>query len=350
MSQKYKYKGVVLTDIFDSQAGTISSGYGYTDFPNFNKSGDSHKIYTDTTTNKLFKSFTSITPGYTSSPLIATIAKEVILNSSTTTTVPTWTKAVKFDIQNTNGSTGGSGGYGAKGSTGSAGPKGYNGYGGSANGSPCFYSGCWTNYQFHGGPGGYGGPGGPGGSGGSGGSGGAGGSGGQGGDGGTSRISTIIELSETNRDITFVPNISGQTNGNKVTVYDKNDSKIEIVTYKGGTGGTGGTGGRGATGGTGGRGARGGQGGYGGACTFEQGHRGGSHGGRGGTGATGASGSKGATGASGSTGSKGVKGAVGSISSSMLTAQGSVMSVPNTIYRATTSDNINQAKLYYFID
>lgn len=341
MSQKYKYKGVDLTDLFYSQSGTISTSYGYTNFPNFQKSSDAHKIY-DSTNHGLFKSFASTTPGYTSSTMIGhtTIAKEVILKTgNTSTTVPTWAKAVKFDIQNINGDTGDTsttkGSQGAKGSTGAGGSNGPN------NGSVCFYSGCWTNYQYYGGPGGWGGSGGAGGEGGQGGDGGAGGAGGEG---GTSRISTIIELSETNRNIVFEPTVSGALNANRITMYDKYNQQTVLSLYKGKKGAKGGNG---YNGGTGAQGAKGHQGGGGYGCQFEHGGKSGRNGGRGVQGSTGATGAPGYTGSKGAQGAKGAQGDVAAVFQNVNT--GAWQNLPN-VYRATTSDNVNQAKLYYFID
>lgn len=333
MSQKYKYKGVDLTDLFNSQNGNISTAYGYTNFPDFQKSGDSHKIY-DSTNHGVFKSF-----AYNTSSVIGhtTIAKEEVLDSNnTTTTVPTWAKAVKFDIQNFNGQ------KGAQGYQGYQGQKGYQGQTGDTGpgAGHCFYSGFSRNYYYTGGAGGAGGDGG---SGGPGGAGGPGGSGGEGGDGGTARISTIIELSETNRNIVFEPEITGYPNSNRITLYDKYEQETVLALYKGHKGA------QGAQGGQGGQGAQGGKGHQGGAghsCQFEHGGKSGSHGSQGSKGSTGSTGAPGST---GSTGAKGAKGAVGTQEAVYNANIGSWTALPN-VYRATTSDNINQAKLYYFID
>jgi len=295
MSSKYSYKGIDLSGGLFISNGNTRAGVGVNNFPDFNTATNDSQRYTS---SEIFNAYS-----FNNQNILDNSYKVNSVTLTTdwqTMTLPTWVSAIKLDLQHLVGDTGDKGDAGVQGDTGPPGPK---------NGSVCYYKGDLRNYTFNGGPGGPGGAGGPGG---------PGGPGGDGGDGGSARIYSILNVSDTNRTILFNTN----PNYNAVSLYDANNTPINIKLYKGTKGAKGAKGAKGPTGP---------QGGYGGECDHEQGGKSGSNGGTGTT--AGASTTPGTTGVKGEPGTAGIYESPGSV----------------TITNVTQRNNVSRADIFFFI-
>ena len=236
---KYLYKSTKIVDLFATKDGTQSS-VNFNDFPNFTTTPNDHERYKST---EIFEAYKNGNVNLLDKDFKV---KSVVMTETANSTIqaPGWVKSIKFDIQHLNGATGATGTAGSAGTKGITGYPGATGAKGATNSHKCFYNGFYKNYWFSSGAGGDGGAPGAGGVGGAGGAAGAGGVGGAGGAGGTSRVTGIVDISATNKEIVF----TNTNSSNKVTLYNAADEMVTIVTYKGGKGGTGGQGGKGGTG------------------------------------------------------------------------------------------------------